>query len=148
MVEVALSDDPQAFDAAWEKIRRGWYFGSDGFRQELMERLDESLKGKRTSSFSGDAMRQHNAAEAEKLIERGLERLGVARDELESMRKGAPEKMVLVWLLKKKTVVKNEWISRHLFCGHPANIPGYVRKVDDEKTGQLVEYKKILESED
>lgn len=60
------------------------------------------------------------------------------------MRKGAPEKMVLASLLKKRMVVKNEWISRHLFCGHPAN----VRKVDLAKEGQLVELKEILISQD
>ena len=148
VVEVAQSDDPQAFDAAWEKIRRGWYFGSDGFRQELIERLDESLEGKRASSFSGDAIREHNEKEAARLIEQGLGAMGLAHDELKSMRKGAPEKMALVWLLKKITVVKNEWISQHLFCGHPANIPGYVRKVDEAEEGRLAEYKKILKSED
>jgi REP element-mobilizing transposase RayT len=148
VLEIARSDDPLGVDAAWEKIRRGWYFGSDGFRQELMERLDVSLKGKRTSSFSGEAVREHNEMEAARLIEQGLGAMGVVHDELESMRKGAPEKMALVWLLKKITVVKNEWISRHLFCGHPANIPGYVRKVDEAEEGRLAEYKKILKSED
>jgi len=148
VLEIAQSDDPQGFDAAWEKIRRGWYFGSDGFRQELMERLDKSLMGKRTSSFSGDAVREHNELEAARLIEQGLDAMGVVREELESMRKGAPEKMALVWLLKKITVVKNEWISQHLFCGHPANISGYVRKVDEVEDGRLAEYKKMLKSED
>lgn len=144
VLEIARSDDPQAVDAAWDKIRRGWYFGSDGFRQELMERLDESLEGKRASSFSGDAIREHNEAEAVKLIDRGLECLGIERCDLESMRKGAPEKMALVWVLKKKTVVTNTWISQHLFCGHPANIPGYARKVAGANEGQLAGFKKIL----
>jgi hypothetical protein len=93
-----------------------------------MERLDESMRGKRASSFSDEAVREHNEAEAVKLIERGLDGLGVTGEEVELMRKGALEKMALVWLLKKRTVVTNVWISQHLFCGHPANIPGYVKK--------------------
>ena len=148
VLEIAMSDDPQGADAAWEKIRRGWYFGSDDFRQELMEKLNKSLQGKRSSSFSGEAIREHNEAEAEVLIERGLEKMGGLRNELESLRKGAPEKMALTWLLKTKTIVKNEWICQHLFCGHPSNIPGYVRKVADSTAGPLFEYRKILESED
>ena len=148
VIEIALSDDPQAVDATWEKLRRGWYFGSDGFRRELMERLDESLAGKRSSSFSGAAVRAHNEVEAERLIEWGLLRLRVTHEDLESMRKGTPEKMALAWLVKKRTVVKNEWISKQLFCGHPANIPGYVRTVDAAEEGLLIKFRKILESED
>lgn len=148
VLEIALSDNPQDLDAAWGSIRRGWYFGSDNFRQQLMEKIDEGLAGKRSDSFSGGAVRDHNEAEAEKIVEWGLGRLGVERNDLEILRKGAPEKTALVWLLKKRTVVKNEWISRRLQCGHPANVPGYVKKMDSAKDGQLVEYKEMLISED
>ena len=148
VLEIALSANPQDFDAAWADIRRGWYLGSDDFRKGLMEKIDEGLAGKRNDSFSGGAIREHNEAEAERLLLEGLTRLGLLSDDLEALRKGAPEKMVLAWMLKKQTVVKNEWISRHLFCGHPANVPGYVRKVDDAKEGELAELRKTLKSED
>lgn len=148
VLEIAQSDDPQSVDAAWEKIRRGWYFGADGFRQELMEKIDGTLAGKRAASFSGAAMVAHNEAEAERLIDWGLERMGADREGLESLRKGAPEKMTLVWLVKKRTVVKNEWISKQLYCGHPANISGYVKKVEEAITGPLFEFKEMLKSED
>ena len=72
----------------------------------------------------------------------------LSQEDLKAMRRGAPEKMALAWLLKKKTVVGNEWISQRLKCGHPANIPGYVRKVNDAGAGILWEYKNTLKSED
>ena len=148
VVEIAQSDNPQECDKAWSKIRRGWYFGADEFRRELMEKIDEGLSGKRADSFSGEAIREYNEEEADRLIDRGLDCLGVTRVDLESMRKGASEKRALAWLLKKRTVVKNEWISRHLHCGHPANIPGYVRNVDAATEEPLAGYRKILKSED
>jgi len=83
-----------------------------------------------------------------RLIEQGLQKLGVGCEDLKAMRRGAPEKMALAWLLKKKTVVRNEWISQRLECGHPANVPGYVRKVNDAGAGVLWEYKNELKSED
>ena len=113
-----------------------------------MEKIDEGLSGKRADSFSGEAIREHNKEEAERLIDQGLESLGISRADLESMRKGAPEKMALAWLLKKRTVVKNEWISQQLHCGHSANIPGYVRNVDAAIEEPLSGYRKILKSED
>jgi hypothetical protein len=33
----AHSDNPQDADVQWAKIRRGWYFGGDSFRNEMME---------------------------------------------------------------------------------------------------------------
>lgn len=148
VLEIAGNDTPRESDPAWDKIRRGWFFGSDDFRRELMVRIDDGLKGKRASSFSGEAIREHNEAEADKLIVQGLGKLGVLPGQLEGMRKGAPAKMALAWLVKKKTVVRNEWISERLSCGHPANIPGYVRRVELADGGQLAELKEILKSED
>lgn len=148
VLEIACADDPQAVDASWEKIRRGWFFGSDGFRKELMGRLDGSLEGKKASSFSGEAVREHNEVEAERLVQKGLSILHLDSGTLESMRKGAPEKMAIAWLLKKRTIVRNEWVSKRLFCGHPANIPGYVRKVEEAKQGPLFGLREMLKSED
>jgi REP element-mobilizing transposase RayT len=148
VMEIALSENPKEFDAAWAEIRQGWYLGSEDFRKKLMEKMDDGLTGKRNDSFSGDAIREHNEAEAERLLSGGLKRLGLSSADLESMHKGAPEKMVLAWMLKKRTVVKNEWISHYLCCGHPANVSGYVRKVDEAVDSRLAECKKILDSED
>ena len=110
----------------WAGIRRGWYYGSDEFRQRLVEHIGENVKGKRLSSFSGDEIKLHNEAEAAKLLDVSLERFGISQGDLEGMRKGAPEKMAIAWLLKGNTVVTNNWISEHLLCGHPANISAYV----------------------
>jgi putative transposase len=148
VVEIAVSDNPEAFDEAWAGIRRGWYLGSDGFRQDLMEQVGSHMAGKQNASFSGTAVQEHNEVEAERLMVWALSRIGVVLSELPSMRKGCAEKMAVAWLLKKRTVVKNEWISRHLCCGHRANIPGYVKKVEMAESGRVAELKKILKSED
>ncbi|MEI6891515.1 MAG: transposase, partial [Pontiella sp.] len=50
-LEVAESDNPMEFDSHWAGIRRGWYLGTDQFKVEMLQRMDE-LSGKR-ESFSG-----------------------------------------------------------------------------------------------
>ena len=77
--------DPPEFDTSQAEIRRGWYVGSDGFRQELLERLNDRLR--RSPSFSGEAVREHN--EAESLIKRGLNALGMGREALADVLKHA-----------------------------------------------------------
>ena len=48
-----------------EEIRRGWFLGDDGFRRELMERIDGVMAGKQRSSFSGEQVLGHDEVEAE-----------------------------------------------------------------------------------
>ena len=60
------------------------------------------------------------------------------------MAKGAAEKKVLAWFIKSQTVVSNEWLSAQLLCGHPANVPGYVKAVRARKDKQLRRFAKIL----
>lgn len=74
VLEMASSEDLKDFDAAWSEIRRGWYLGSDDFRKELLKKMDEGLAGKRNDSFTGEAIREHNEVEAERLLVEGLKK--------------------------------------------------------------------------
>jgi hypothetical protein len=107
VVEIAVSDNPEAFDEAWAGIRRGWYLGSDGFRQDLMEQVGSHMAGKQNASFSGTAVQEHNEVEAERLMVWALSRIGVVLSELPSMRKGCAEKMAVAWLLNVGGGVKS-----------------------------------------
>ena len=49
--------------------RRVWCFGSEGFREDMVERVAEVLRGKRRSSYAGGAVRRHDEYEAESLAE-------------------------------------------------------------------------------
>ena len=47
-------------------------------------------------------------------------------------------KRVIAWALRKQTSVSNLWLSDKLALGHPANVPGYVRSVEQAKAGKLL----------
>ena len=79
----------------------------------------------------------------------GLNVLGIAYDSLEAMRKGAIEKQLLAWLLRRHTTVSNEWVANYLFCGHPGGVARFVKIVElskDRKTNALK--KKLLKAID
>ena len=133
MAEVDASADPKDADVAWSKIRRGWYLGSTGFRDELMDRLDGTLKGVKRASLNGPEMRLHDESEAERLLQAGLKRLGLDEGALPGMPKGAEEKAVLAWYLRKHTTVGRAWIARRLAMGDESRITKLVRAVNQEK---------------
>ena len=114
-----------------------------------MGRLDGVRSDNRRGSLSGEAMVLHDERRAEQLLKEGLTRLGLSAKDLDSQAKGSDEKRVLAWYIRESTMVSNEWLSGHLRCGHPANIPGYLRSVRSERDRKIKQLKvKILKSED
>ena len=137
-------NQPWAYDPDWAKIRRGWFLGSKHFGEVLLDKLDSIRTATKQTSLSGVEIRLHNERRATQLKTEALKALGIEECDLEEMAKGAAEKKVLAWFIKSQTVVSNEWLSAQLLCGHPANVPGYVKAVRAQKDRQLRRFAKIL----
>lgn len=144
VVEIACSDRPWLVDEAWNGIRRGWCFGSEGFREKMEEMLAGALGGKRRDSFSGDEVARHDQLAAELLLDEGLAKLGLSRSDLPGLRKGDCRKKVLAWSIRKQTAVRNEWVSKTLGMGSPARLSSYIREVTDAKEGELLCVKEMF----
>jgi REP element-mobilizing transposase RayT len=140
--EVAFSDNPTAVDESWARIRRGWCFGGEAFRDEMLERI-ESLSGKR-ESFSGAPVQLHDEQEAAKLVVEGLKVLGLREEQLQAMSKGADEKALLAWLVRRNSVVTNAWIAERLGMGRPDCLSRYPRRVENSRNAHIVEMKEKL----
>ena len=112
-----FEEDPAAgmrgeFD---KQIQRGWYIGSEEFR----ERLDGLLMGRsKNDNYRGNQRREHGPAEAERLWQEGLKVLGVVEADLLSAKSTRLEKQALAWLMKKNTSVTGKWIAERLQMGH------------------------------
>ena len=111
VLKIACSDKPWAVDKCWDAIRRGWYLGAEQFRVELLSKLNGIICSGRRDSYAGEECRCHDETEASRMIRQGMELLGINAEELEHMRKSAPEKQVLAWLIRKRTCVSNRWIA-------------------------------------
>ncbi len=143
VLEIALSGQPMDVDESWAKIRRGWCFGGDAFRDEMLERI-ESLSGKR-ESFSGAQVRLHDEREAELLLVEGLKVLGVSEGRLLELRKGAEEKALLAWLVRRNSVVSNAWIADRLGMGRADCLSRYPRIIDETDDRELIKKRDILQ---
>lgn len=137
VLEISGSDNPRETDGRWADIRRGWCFGSDEFRDRMVESLDGVLNGKRRTSFAGDQIRQHDTLEAERLAASGIKQLGLRESDLETLRKGDPRKKVIAWSVRKNTSVRNDWIAERLVMGASSNLPRQVREVETADKGEL-----------
>ncbi len=142
--EVADSDHPQNTDDRWKKIRRGWCFGGETFRERMVESLDQVMKGKRRDSFAGDEANRHDTLEGERLFNQALKKLKLQTSELSALKKSDPRKKAIAWLIRKNTSVKNEWISRQIQMGCVSNMSQFVREVEDSAEGPLYELKRTL----
>ncbi len=142
VLEIASSATPQDVDGQWANIRRGWCFGGDDFRTDMLEHI-ESLSGKR-ESFSGEEVRLHDENAAEVLLREGLRVLELDEDRLPSMPKGADEKALLAWLLRRHSSISNKWIAERLAMGRADCMSRYPKRIDETKDAQLIEMKERL----
>jgi len=142
VLEVALSGNPREADEQWEHIRRGWCFGTDQFKEELLERVD--LSSGQRSSFSGEEVGAHDEKDAERLVVAGMQVLGLDESRLTGLRKGAEEKMLLAWLVRKNTAVSNAWIADRLQMGRPDCLSRHPRFIEENRTERIEKLKNRL----
>jgi len=128
-MEVVSEKGSGGLTEQWEQVRRGWYFGSEAFRDELIERLDGVLERRKRTSYHGDAVRKHDEAEAERLLSSGLDCMGLAEKKLDVLPKGNAKKAVLAWLLRKHTTVSRSWIAERLCMGDASRVTKLVSDV-------------------
>jgi REP element-mobilizing transposase RayT len=147
IIELSHCADPKTADEQWRDIRRGWAFGSEEFRLKIQNALDQTIIGKRRDSFMGEAMRRHDEHEAERLLERGLEKCGIAEKDLEGLKKGDARKKVIAWLIRRNTSVKTEWITSRLKMGTTSNLARYIRTVEESSEGHLLDLKNKMMNE-
>jgi len=97
----------------WAKLRRGWCFGGEAFRQELLAQLQEKAK---PSHYGGE--RQEAAEEkAKRIIGEELRSLGWQSAELGRRLKGDREKVRIARRLRAETTVSLKWIAACLLMG-------------------------------
>jgi hypothetical protein len=129
----------------WKPLRRGWYMGDEAYLSRLLELLGKNLEGRARESYLGEELREHDKGQALSMLKRGLGLLGIKEGDLEAKAKGAVEKQVLAWWLRKKTVVSRRWISENLGMGDLSRVTNAMRKVDSGKESEIRRWKMQLE---
>ena len=90
---------------------------------------------KQRNSFSGEQVLGHDEQEAERLVRRGMEALGLADEELAGMRKNCSEKYAIAWLVRRNTCVRNQWLKDRLGMGKATNFASFLGRMERGEFG-------------
>lgn len=136
-----------------KELRRGWYLGTDSFRDQLINMVDAGKQHlMKAGSVTGEIVKAHRQGDAEELIDKLAVALDydVERGELAKQRKAVWQKLIIAAIVKKYTSVTNEWIAQRLQMGHPAGMRKATALYQASKDGakQIAIYEKILTSQD
>ena len=97
----------------WKEIRRGWCYGSDEFRKEMLERTEE----KKPETLSFEIKRETGLAKAERIVKEELRRLNWKEGDLKIRGKSDPEKLRMGARLRKETTLTIKEICLRLHLG-------------------------------
>jgi REP-associated tyrosine transposase len=97
--------------ADYRAIRRGWYLGSEQFRQELLAAERVGL------SHYGAERQESDAQKAERIVRVEIGRLGWVEVDLAAQRKGDPRKVAIARRLRRETTMSLKWIAGRLQMG-------------------------------
>jgi len=97
----------------WKALRRGWCFGEEQFRAELLEQMSAKM-----GRHHGGAERRETAeARAQGILSRELKRRGWEAAKLQQLAKGDAEKIRIARRLRSETTMTWSWIAAHLHMG-------------------------------
>jgi len=109
--------------AVYSSLRRGWLFGSQGFRESMLSLLEKrGKKIKKANGYHGAQLSDYGEKKARALIEAGLKVYGLGLEELRKQPKGEERKALLAAMIQDETTMKLDWISEELNMGTRAGV--------------------------
>jgi len=114
MEERRHQDNPEEYG----RIRRGWCWGDEAFRKELLAQVEE----RRGASHYGAELQESATEKAERWVRDGLAKLGWTEAELAQRRKGDRVKLKLALKLRAETTMTLKWIATRLQMGTGASL--------------------------
>jgi hypothetical protein len=124
-------------DGEFQLVRRGWCFGDDRFRQELLAQVE----GGAGPYHYGSEIQEAAEAKADRIIDDELRRAVWTVNELSLRRKGDPGKIQIARRLRAETTVTLEWIASRLQMGtrtHLSHLLYWARRAENHNRSAAV----------
>jgi len=132
--------DPSAFDLPLSKsFERGWYWGSQAFRERLAARLEGMAprQSRNYRSRSAGPSKDHGEKRAHGILAEAMAHYGMTCDELQQDRRGDWRRSSVAWALAKETSVPHAWIAEKLNLKSAANASQQIRRFHLEPAREL-----------
>jgi hypothetical protein len=103
-------------------LHRGWYWGSEPFRDFLLKMVDAAAIRRNRNYQSVQMGRDHAQAEAERIVQEGLQRFGLSESDLKSLPGSDPRKVAIAKTIHENTTILLAWTAKRLQMKSAANV--------------------------
>ncbi len=123
--EMAAGAGAEACATRWSGLRasmkRGWYFGSEAFREWLLEAARDAIgqRSERKQNYHGAEIRDHGEREARRIIAQRLAEAGLRSLDLAGLAKGDRRKVEIAKEVRTTTSIPLSFVARELHMGTP-----------------------------
>ena len=134
--------------AVYSTLKRGWFFGSEEFKERLVKMLEKKSSGqKRGKGVEAVAASDHGEWRAGKIIEAGLAVFETTLPELKRKAKSDWRKGLLAELIQSQTTMKLDGISERLGMGDRSSCCRTIHKTRKEmpKRREWVEMRRRID---
>ncbi len=119
--------------AVYSSLQRGWFFGSQKFKEELLERLKGRVPKRGPGGRIDAAVRKdHGERRGLELIQAGMEVFGILEKDLRAAAKGDWRKGILAEMVQRETTMTLDWISERLRMGDRSNCCRIIRQTREK----------------
>lgn len=115
----------------FERVRRGWCFGDEQFRSELLAKVEGEARG----HHFGEEIHEASEAKAARILDEELRRALWSEVELKLRQKGDPHKLQIARRLRTETTMTLQWIANRLHMGtktHLSHLLYWQQRADSE----------------
>jgi len=123
----------QELDEEFLTVRRGWCFGDEQFRQELLAQVE----GGAGQFHYGAEIQEASESKAARIIDEELRRAVWSEADLTLRKKGDPAKVGIARRLRAETTMTLQWIAARLRMGtkgHLSHLLYWQQRADSEKS--------------
>ena len=115
----------------FERVRRGWCFGDEQFRSDLLAKVEGEARG----HHFGEEIHEASEAKAARILDEELRRALWSEAELKLRQKGDPHKLQIARRLRIETTMTLQWIANRLHMGtktHLSHLLYWQQRADSE----------------
>jgi REP element-mobilizing transposase RayT len=121
-------------------LRRGWYWGSESFREKLVELRGKDISRETDRELrSSGLFKRHDEQGAEQILKDAEEHFGESMESLGKPRYGDLRKVAVAWALARRTTIRQTEIARLTGLRTAANVSQRVRHFEMREERELPE---------
>jgi hypothetical protein len=128
--QCGVVEPPADGDRRMSHLRRGWYWGSQGFGIKLLEMMSKgnAPKPKGRSNRGAGTQRAHDEKTAVQILRAGLTEARLQERELEALPGSDARKVRIARMIRDQTTVSMGWIAERLCMRSAANVSQILKR--------------------